>query len=46
MNFISYADGTNDLIDISNILGVPIFDFYSVVTDLSNADLLTDSEDI
>ena len=30
-NFIAYADGTNDLMDISNIIGVPVNQLIPVV---------------
>jgi len=40
-NFIAYADGTNDLIDISNIIGVPLEDIYPVVDDLCSAGLIS-----
>jgi aminopeptidase-like protein len=31
MNFVAYADGNNDLFDISNISNVPIDELYSIV---------------
>lgn len=34
MNFIAYADGCNDLIDISNIIGVPVKELLSIVKKL------------
>lgn len=33
-DFIAYADGTNDLIDISNIIGVPINELVNIVDKL------------
>jgi aminopeptidase-like protein len=42
MNFITYADGTNDLIDISNTIKVPVSEIYSIVDKLLAADLLTE----
>lgn len=33
-DFIAYADGTNDLIDISNIIGVPVKDLLPIVEKL------------
>lgn len=40
MNFIAYADGTNDLIDISNIINVPVWDLYEVAETLFQNDLV------
>jgi len=40
MNFIAYADGINDLIDISNIIHAPVQRLYNIVDDLLAADLL------
>jgi aminopeptidase-like protein len=40
MNFIAYADGTNDLIDISNTIRVPVSQIYNIVDKLLTADLL------
>ena len=40
MNFIAYADGQNDLIDISNIIGVPLWELYPIVDKLTEAGLL------
>ena len=40
MNFIAYADGTNDLIDISNIIHAPAQRLYNIVDDLLAADLV------
>lgn len=34
MNFIAYADGCNDLIDISNIIGEPVKELLSIVKKL------------
>lgn len=39
-NFLSYADGNNDLIDISNIIGVPVNELLNLVTILKNNDLI------
>jgi aminopeptidase-like protein len=40
VNFITYADGTNDLIDISNIIQVPVQRIYNIIDDLLRAKLL------
>ena len=40
LNFIAYADGTNDLIDISNIIQVPVRNLYPIIQKLIAADLL------
>lgn len=43
LNFIAYADGTNDLIDISNIIRVPVWELYAVVNKLLAADLIVEA---
>ncbi|MAV05413.1 MAG: aminopeptidase [Candidatus Pelagibacter sp.] len=40
MNFIAYADGNNDLIDIANIIGVQAEDLYDIVDDMKRANLI------
>lgn len=40
MNFLAYADGTNDLLDISNIINVPIFELIPIVLELEQNDLV------
>jgi aminopeptidase-like protein len=40
MDFIAYADGTNDLIDIANMIKVPVWDLYQIVSRLKAAGLL------
>lgn len=40
MNFIAYADGKNDLIDISDKIGVPVWELYAIIDQLKSADLL------
>lgn len=39
-DFIAYADGTNDLIDISNIIGVSIKSLLSVINELREKELV------
>lgn len=41
IDFIVYADGSNDLIDISNIIGVPVNELLTVIEKLEKVDLLT-----
>ncbi len=40
MDFISYADGKNDLIDISNKINVAVWELYPIIKKLLKADLL------
>lgn len=42
INFISYADGKNDLVDISNKIHAPVWELYPIVEKLMKADLLTE----
>ena len=39
-NFIAYADGTNDLISISDLTGVPVQELYPIVDKLRETDLI------
>lgn len=39
-DFIAYADGTNDLIDISDRIGVPILTLLPIINRLSEAELI------
>jgi len=41
MDFIAYADGTNDLIDISHKIKVPVQNLYPIVEKLTKVGLLT-----
>ncbi|OMF97060.1 aminopeptidase [Paenibacillus sp. FSL R7-0337] len=41
MNFIAYADGTNDLVDISNLIGTPVQKLYPIVDNLVGNGLLS-----
>ncbi|MFC3886645.1 DUF4910 domain-containing protein [Bacillus songklensis] len=34
MNFLAYADGKNDLVDISNTINVPVKELYSIIDNL------------
>lgn len=40
INFIAYANGKNDLIDISNIIGVEIEKLLPIIENLENANLI------
>jgi aminopeptidase-like protein len=40
MDFIAYADGENDLVDISNKINVPVWVLYPIIEKLKEADLL------
>lgn len=40
MNLIAYADGKNDLIDISNIIGVPVTALIPIIKKLENNKLI------
>ena len=40
MNLLAYADGRNDLIDISQRIGVPVQQLYPILEKLIQADLL------
>jgi aminopeptidase-like protein len=40
MNLLAYADGTNDLVNISDIIGVPAWQLYPLVDTLLKAGLL------
>ena len=41
MHFIAYADGENDLIDISNKINVPVWELYPIIEKLRQVDLLS-----
>ena len=43
-NFIAYADGKNDLMDISNLIGVPAFDLIEIKNKLLEHNLLSIQE--
>jgi len=40
MDFIAYADGKKDLIDISNTIGISAWDLYPIIEELLAADIL------
>jgi aminopeptidase-like protein len=40
MNFIAYADGNNDLIDIANIIGVQAEELFEIVEKMKRAELI------
>lgn len=39
-DFIAYADGTNDVVDISNIIDVPVRELLPIIQKLKKADLI------
>ena len=39
-DFIAYADGSNDLIDISNIIGVPVKELLPIIEKLKINELI------
>lgn len=39
-DFIAYADGKNDIVDISNIIGVPVRELLPIISKLRKADLI------
>ena len=41
MDFLAYADGTNDLIGIADITGVPVSDLLIIVERLNKAGLIS-----
>ena len=43
MNLLAYADGTNDLVDIANILNVPVWELMPALEQLEQKGLLTGS---
>lgn len=40
MNFLAYADGNNDLIDIANRINVPVWELFEIVQKLTENDLI------
>lgn len=40
MHFIAYADGTNDLIDIADIIGIQAEELFEIIDKLEKADLI------
>lgn len=40
MNILAYADGENDLIDIADILGKPVWELYAILDRLVEAEVL------
>ena len=40
LDLISYADGTNDLIDIANLIEQPVWDLYELVNKLLDNKIL------
>jgi aminopeptidase-like protein len=46
LNFIAFCDGTNDLIDISNIINVPVQRLYNIIDDLLRVNLIEASQPV
>lgn len=46
MNFIAYCDGTNDIIDIADIIGVAAEDLYDLIDKLKQNNLITNTKEI
>jgi aminopeptidase-like protein len=44
MDFIAYADGKNDLIEISNIIGKPVWEIVPIAKRLLDAGLLEEKK--
>jgi aminopeptidase-like protein len=40
LNFLVYSDGSHDVIDIANIIGLPVDGCYSIVDQLLTHDLI------
>ena len=40
MNFLAYADGNNDLIDIANRINVPVWELFEIAQKLTENDLI------
>ena len=43
LNFLAYADGTNDLIDIGNTIQVPFWRLVPIVKKLKEAELIEEA---
>ena len=43
MDLISYADGTNDLIDIGNLIEQPVWNLYELVNKLLDNKILQET---
>jgi len=41
MNFLAYCDGENDLIDIANMINVPIWELYTIANDFLEHNLIS-----
>jgi aminopeptidase-like protein len=42
MDFLAYADGKNDLVSIADIIGVPMWDIFPIVSRLQEAGLISE----
>ena len=40
LNFVAYADGTKDLIEISEIINIPVWELYQIIKKLKEAKLI------
>jgi len=40
MNFLTYCDGNSDLVDIANIINVPVWKLFEIVKDFESAKLI------
>jgi aminopeptidase-like protein len=45
MNFIAYADGFRDLIEISNAINGPVWNLYPIIRKLKNANLIIEEKE-
>ena len=46
LDLLAYADGAHDFIEISNIIGVPVWNLYPLAEKLANAGLLVEESPI
>ena len=41
MDFISYCDGKNSLLDIADLIGVPAWNLYEIISKLESHNLIS-----